>query len=277
MTKQHLYSSPPDAFDPDALLGILKSLLLSLPQESVDASAILGTKLKQLQRNIELAIERLQNVLMELDPIKQPPHVLDPSDPEVVGRLIADTLLMQEIRPLDILHRFYGSGVYAIYYQGAFDAYQPIERTQTPIYNGKADPAEAQAKTPLEQGTRLWNRLNDHRRSISAAENLTLSDFECRFLVVRSAWQNTAENYLIQKFRPIWNNEMKICYGFGKHGDDPATRGNTRSPWDTIHPGRKWALKAGNVPSQHTVDQIKHQISEHFKKHPPLTYTERIL
>lgn len=208
-------------------------------------------------------------MLPELDPIKQPRYVLDPSDPQVVGKLIADTLLVQDRHPLESIPKFYGSGIYAIYYKGPFVAYQPIVGTETPIYIGKADPADPQATIPTEQGTRLWGRLNDHRRSIEAAQNLNVDEIECRFLVVKSAWQGTAEIYLIQRFLPVWNNELGICCGFGKHGDDPGTRSNTRSPWDTLHPGRAWATKSGNIPYHLSVEQIKAQIAEHYQKHPP--------
>jgi hypothetical protein len=187
-----------------------------------------------------------------------------------VGKLIADTLLVQKRRPLGSLPKFYGSGIYALYYRGSFDVYQPIVGTETPIYLGKADPAQQQATTPTAQGTRLWGRLKDHRRSIDAALNLSLEDFECRFLVVKSAWQGTAEIYLIQHFMPVWNNEVGICYGFGKHGDDPKTRSNTRSPWDTLHPGRLWATKTGNVSYHLSDEQIEAQIAEHYQKYPPL-------
>ncbi|MBM4094762.1 MAG: Eco29kI family restriction endonuclease [Planctomycetes bacterium] len=59
-----------------------------------------------------------------------------------MGTLIANTLLAQPRRPLKDVPRFYGSGVYALYYRGDFDAYRPIANTETPIYVGKADPAE---------------------------------------------------------------------------------------------------------------------------------------
>lgn len=277
MPQTPIQESDSQGFNPDGLIQALETLLESLPEDSVDLSTIRGSRIKRLRSLIEASIERLQKLLPDLDPIKQPPHVLDPSDPEVVGRLIADTLLVQERHELGDIPKFYGSGIYALYYNGSFNAYQPIAKTETPIYLGKADPAESRAATPTEQGTRLWNRLNDHQRSIKPTDNLDVSDFECRFLVVRSAWQGTAEIYLIRRFMPIWNNEMKICYGFGKHGDDPGTRANTRSPWDTLHPGRKWALKPGNVPYHLTVKQIETQIAEHYKTHPPVVAAERFL
>lgn len=261
----------PNASDATALLSALESLLQVLPTASIAASNLTVAHRRKLRDSIEKAIEGLQQILLNLDPIKLPPHVLDPSDPEVVGKLIAETLLVQERHALGEVPKFYGSGVYAIYYSGSFDAYVPITGTDTPIYVGKADPANHGATSPSQQGTRLWSRLYDHRRSVSAAENLELAHFDCRYLVVKSAWQGTAETYLIERFLPIWNNETNICYGFGKHGDDPGTRSNTRSPWDTLHPGRKWAAKEGNRPYQLSVEQIKQKITEHFKVRPPIS------
>lgn len=59
---------------------------------------------------------------------------------------------------------------------------------------------------------------------------------------------------------------MGICFGFGKHGDDPATRGNTRSPWDTLHPGRSWAAKAGNKPNPKTAKEIAVDVAGHLRE-----------
>lgn len=89
------------------------------------------------------------------------------------------------------------------------------------------DPA---SKTAIEQGDRLASRLlNDHRRNIlKATTTLRLDDFDYRVLVVQTGWQASAEDFLIHLFKPIWNNEIGICYGFGKHGDRPETRVNLR-------------------------------------------------
>ena len=86
---------------------------------------------------------------------------------------------------------------------------------------------------------------------------------------MRSAWVETAEDLLIDWFKPVWNNELKVCYGFGKHGDSAGTRSNERSPWDTLHPGRSWAKSDENTPNKKNVGQIRADIAEHFKKHPP--------
>lgn len=256
-------------FSPEKILAALKSLLDSLPNEPVDGSGIKASDLKRLRYQIEVAIGRLQALLGELDPVKPPKHVLDPSDPKVFGKLIAETLLLQERHPLASIPKFYGSGVYAIYYNGAFDAYAPLIGSETPIYVGMAAPSSPQALTSKEQGTKLFDRLNKHATNIEAASNLEIKDFEIRYLCVTSSWEGTAELYLINRFRPIWNKETKICQGFGKHGDSTEKRGHPKSSWDMLHPGRKWAVGPENVSNKYSVDEIKAQIADHFVKFPP--------
>lgn len=256
----------PNAIDARLIIKELESLLESLPADPVDSSVLRTSERRKLREAIAHAISALQRVLSGLDPISQPPHVLDPSDPDVIGKLIADTLLVQPRHRLSEVSKFYGSGVYAIYYAGSFYAYDLITETDKPIYVGKADPASSDAVNPSSQGTTLWRRLQDHRKTISAATStLDINDFDCRFLVVKSAWQGTAETYLIDRFKPVWNNEVGICYGFGKHGDSAKTRSNTRSPWDTLHPGRRWAGK-GNKPNPLSAAKIAEKIIAHLKK-----------
>ncbi|WP_425474479.1 Eco29kI family restriction endonuclease, partial [Staphylococcus gallinarum] len=71
---------------------------------------------------------------------------------------------------------------------------------------------------------------------------LNIEDFLCRRLVCATNAQLVAERHLINTFRPIWNNEVQICWGISKHGDAAKTRANKRSPWDVMHPGRAWAM-----------------------------------
>jgi hypothetical protein len=52
--------------------------------------------------------------------------------------------------------------------------------------------------------------------------------------------------------------------------DAPKTRANRRSPWDTLHPGRKWATTSDNVPNEKSVKQILGEIAGHFAKFPPV-------
>lgn len=223
------------------------------------------TARRRLDTELRALIARAETLLRDLDPIRQPHFVFDPGDPAVVGRFIALAMIAQKRVPLSAIQRFYGSGIYALYYKGNFDAYSPIRHTETPIYVGKADPQSDIAKTPMDQGVRLFNRLRDHFRNISKADGtLNIDDFDCRSLVVQSGWQGATEDYLINLFRPVWNSETDICYGLGKHGDAPSTRANLRSPWDTLHPGREWAWRDPNMGDARSRDQILADLAAHF-------------
>ena len=157
-----------------------------------------------------------------------------------------------------------------------FPAYQTISGTETPIYVGQAAPGVSNARTPMEQGAKLCGRLSDHRKNIGkASSTLDLSDFEFRSLVVQSGWETAAEDYLIHLFRPIWNSETNIVYGLGKHGDSATTRANKRSPWDTLHPGRGWAV--ATLEDAKSVDQIDAELASHFRDHPVYPDLEAVL
>lgn len=224
-----------------------------------------STARRQLDAGIRDLMARMDAMLRGLDPVQQPHFVFDPGNPAVVGRFIALAMIAQPRVPLSNVSRFYGSGIYAIYYIGDFTPYSPIKNTETPIYVGKADPETDTAKKPIEQGEKLSGRLKDHLRNIKKAESsLGIKDFEYRSLVVQSGWQGAAEDYLIHLFKPIWNNETNICYGLGKHGDDPNTRANLRSPWDTLHPGRDWAHRGPNMKDACTREQILANLERHF-------------
>jgi hypothetical protein len=256
---------------PTEILVEIIRLAQTLPVDPAGYAELSPHKRRAIRRDLEGAILRLNAAGQSLDLIRQPKHVFDPTSPKVIGDLVAHTLLAQDKEPLAdaVKQSFYGAGVYAIYYSGAFDCYTPISGKEHPIYVGKADPDTLHAPTPEEQGVALHTRLKDHNRTIGSADNLDLCDFQCRYLVVRSAWVETAEDLLIDWFRPVWNKEMKVCQGFGKHGDSADTRANKRSPWDALHAGRAWATAEGNTPSKKTVGEIRTDIAEHFKKHPP--------
>ena len=243
----------------DAEISALKKLVDGRPPRG-KARQEIDSKLREL-------VLRGETLLRDLDPTREPRFAFDPGDPAVVGRFIALALIAQESAPLADIQSFHGSGVYALYYKGEFAAYAPISGTETPIYVGKADPKAETARTPIDQGTRLYNRLNDHRRNIGKAKTtLDIADFDCRFLVVQTGWQTAAETYLIDLFRPAWNSETDICYGLGKHGDAPSTRANRRSPWDTLHPGREWAWSDPNMEDARSRTRILADLSHHFSK-----------
>jgi hypothetical protein len=187
-------------------------------------------------------------------------------------------LVAQDRHALADVPAFYGSGVYALYYDGPHEAYSPIVKTETPIYVGKADPATPAAKTPREQEQRLSSRLKDHARTIrKAAGNLEIADFTCRYLAIQSGWQTAAEDYLINLFKPIWNDEIGVCYGIGKHGDDPIKRSNLRSPWDTLHPGRDWAHRDASIRDASPKGRILSSIAAHYRLHSPFVSIDSVL
>jgi hypothetical protein len=254
----------------------LKELSEKLASE--EASHLAAPRARKVHKTINEAYEQLRKVMDDLDPIKHPGFVFDPSNPNVAGRIIGITMIAQARKPLANVERFYGSGVYAIYYSGDFPAYAAISKMEHPIYVGKADPADPASKTAKEQGDKLAGRLNEHRKNIAkATTTLRLEDFEYRALVVQTGWQSAAENYLIDLFKPIWNNEVDICYGFGKHGDSPETRANLRSPWDTMHPGRDWAHRDPNMKDARPKKRIVEEITEHLVRYKPLKSIDQIL
>lgn len=262
----------------ETLIRELHRLVEQMPE--VSPEGLSAQKLRRFRATITDATKKLNRLRYELDPVKQPKALFDPSNPSIVGRFVALALLAQPRRPLAAVGRFYGSGVYALYYNGDFESYLPIANTEHPIYVGKADPADPAAKTPADQGDKLAKRLDDHRKSITKAQEhptgtLRLADFECRFLVVQSGWQTAAEDYLIDLYKPVWNNETSICYGFGKHGDAAETRTNQRSPWDTLHPGRPWADNS-LLQDAKTPNLICCEIAEHLTLNPPLTTIEAV-
>ncbi|GEM_PF-198671 len=254
------------------LIGILPGL-----------SAAAASKTRQQLLGL---MDLLTRAFRDLDPIKEPASVFDPARPTTAGRLVALALIAQPKVPLGRIVRSYGSGVYAIYYKGPHPAYARISGTETPIYVGKADPKSHEAETPREQGAQLSGRLIEHRRTIRKVEEyalehdlanpLRVADFECRKLVVATNAQLIAERHLINLFRPLWNDETKICWGMSKHGDSAGTRSNARSPFDVLHPGRAWAMDE-RLRDSKTMEQILAEIDSQLDLAPPVNDKQEIL
>lgn len=249
----------------ETLLAELRTLAerIAAAEAGTDARAT-----KRARLALDQVTQQLASVAANLDPVLRPASIFDPTDPNTAGRVVALTLVAQARHPLSAIPDFYGAGVYAIYYKGDFAPYAPLSGTDHPIYVGKADPDNQAAKDAVSQGTKLSGRLKEHAKSIrKATSTLRIEDFECRFLIVQTGFQKSAEDYLINFFKPIWNSETKICFGLGKHGDSSETRGNKRSPWDTIHPGREWA--DASTENQKAPELILQQIAAHLAAHPP--------
>lgn len=109
----------------------------------------------------------------------------NPLEKENLGKSVADSLVSQTPVPLRKIGRFEGAGVYAIYYAGDFDAYAELGKwnrredvTLIPIYVGKAVPTGGRkgnvSPDVSSKGTALFNRLEEHRKSIEQTSNLDI-------------------------------------------------------------------------------------------------------
>lgn len=189
-------------------------------------------------------------------------EVFNPLDKTNLAESVRDHLLKCPIVRLPP-ERFSGAGIYAVYYKGDFAAYRRIatgdaERA-VPIYVGKAVPAGARKggyKLTADVGDVLYRRLAEHATSIEAARNLKLDDFGCRYLLVDDIWIPLGEALLIETFKPVWNT---LVDGFGHHDQGKARRGQMKSAWDTLHPGRAWAEKVEKANPK-TADQVAAEV-----------------
>jgi hypothetical protein len=76
----------------------------------------------------------------------------------------------------------------------------------------------------------------------------------CRFLPVDDIWIPLGESLLIEKTKPLWNI---VVDGFGNHDPGSGRYNQQISAWDTIHPGRQWALKLQKgKPEEEIIKQI---------------------
>ena len=201
-------------------------------------------------------------------------HAFNPLDRVELGRSVGRALLLSPCEPLPPPERFDGAGIYAIYYEGSFDAYQPIAFPQCswPIYVGRAMPAGGRkglVGLDASPGPKLYDRLREHGRSIAATTNLEPDDFRCRYLVVDDIWIPLAERLIIGHYRPLWNG---VVDGFGIHdpggkpGGTTGRGGQQKSPWDTLHPGRTFAKgRVNRLPKR----EIRQRVAEHLAAHPP--------
>jgi hypothetical protein len=178
----------------------------------------------------------------------------NPLDKMNLGNSVAEAMLKSQVYHLGMLEPFIGAGIYAIYYTGNFEAYRPLSEKNrndqfvAPIYVGKAvSPGARKGNFGVssESGQALYKRLKEHAESIILADNLNIEDFFCRFLVVEDIWIPLGEALLIAKFSPIWN---KLVDGFGNHDPGRGRYQQMRSKWDTLHPGRAWALNCQSRP-----------------------------
>lgn len=264
--------------DPDQILRQIRALRQALSQLGGAEGEPIGRKglIKDLVDESGALIPELQALRERISPVRFGSIAISLGRSDGIAKFFAFSFCNQPKRPLSELlgTPFFGSGVYAIYYEGdGEEAYRPLSGTETPIYVGKANPANAQAETVEQQGQKLWERMKEHAKNIQRA-TLPLSDFRYRAAPIQTGMQASVEDFMIRLFKPIWNKEIKICFGIGKHGDSAKTRANKRSPWDTMHPGRRWA--ADTLADQRPRADVEIRIREHLQAHPPIADRETL-
>lgn len=265
----------PSRKSPDPRRVVLDNVMLAAQQAARVGTSLDGQTRENFRKKLNVEISVLQAASDRLDPVLRPTRLFNPLEPDTTARIVALMAASQPRHHLATLRSFYGAGVYALYYSGPFAPYAELSKKEHPVYVGKADPGNRSSNDPVEHGRKIFDRLREHRASIELSNNLDINDFDCRFLIVQSGFQQAAEAQLIEFFKPIWNRETKICYGIGKHGDSANTRKNKRSPWDTLHPGRGWADKTSQ--DQHERITIIEKIQNHLEQHPPISTLEELL
>lgn len=198
----------------------------------------------------------------------------DPLSYENLGASISRALDEQPVKPLAEVEPFDGSGVYALYYAGSFGPYAQMSRVNRErpgswaIYIGKAEAESHRKGDPDQQsildGPKLFNRIRNHRKSILHADNLQVTDFYVRYLVVAPTWVQLAEIISIRLHKPVWNG---LVDGFGNHDPGSGRYRGENSRWDTLHPGRTWARKL--QPRSEAACDIENDIITYLNTHVP--------
>ncbi len=169
--------------------------------------------------------------------------------------------------PLAGLPRIVGAGVYAIFYAGDLDIYQPIADSLTaesprPIYVGKAIPKGGRIgglDDAQSASNALKSRLQKHAASIRAADNLSVDDFHVRYLSVDDIWIPLGENILIETHRPVWN---RVIWGFGNNALGKGRPNQKVSLWDILHPGRETNVDPERRPT--TQAELAERVRRYF-------------
>lgn len=190
----------------------------------------------------------------------------NPLDMRNLAESIVNALDEVEPQPLEKLVRFEGAGIYALYYDGPFEAYsllteQNRDGSREPIYIGKAVPSGGRRGIAVEtKTTALFKRLSEHARSIIAASNLNITDFHARWLVMEDIWIPLGESAMIRRHTPVWN---ALLDGFGNHDPGKGRINGVRSKWDTLHPGRPWADKFPQNPESSAA--VAQEVTEYLR------------
>jgi hypothetical protein len=196
----------------------------------------------------------------------------NPLDKKNLGIAIAEELSNQAAVRLDQLDSFKGSGIYALYYTGPFQAYKVISQINAgidvvqPIYVGKSGaPGSRKGQDGSKNERLLSTMIRTHRRNIEEVENLEVSDFYVKRLIVDDIFIPLGESLMIASYTPLWNVYVD---GFGNNAPG-GNRPQVRSIWDTLHPGRAAAAKLKD--REETRAQLEADIKKFLEDLPLLT------
>ncbi|MFP4554866.1 MAG: Eco29kI family restriction endonuclease [Actinomycetota bacterium] len=116
--------------------------------------------------------------------------------------------------------------VYLIFYTGSCHLYERISDGTLPIYVG--------------QTADLSRRIQEHVYSLEHARDLRVDNFH----VVSESLKTLGgallgESALTDALAPVWNDARFSGFG-SKHQGLTRAEGQAPSPWDRLHPGRRW-------------------------------------
>lgn len=159
------------------------------------------------------------------------------------------------------LNKFDGSGIYALFYTGDHELYGNNDKT--PLYIGRVQPKSIPSDKNKESAN-LYTKIREQCKSIDDAKNLSIEDFQCKYMVLdqtEMSLSEAIENELINKFRPTWN----LCVeGFSNHNPGKGRLKQSPSEWDTLHPGRQWVKKLQGAVKSKSV--IKRKVKNYLKE-----------
>lgn len=122
------------------------------------------------------------------------PQSYNPLAYDALSESISRELMDSDPIRLTDIDTFSGSGIYALFYEGDFAPYETLAKANglahasIPIYVGKAAPSARKGEDVESDpaavfiGTRLFDRVRNHKRSIELASNLSVDDFSVRLL-----------------------------------------------------------------------------------------------
>lgn len=164
------------------------------------------------------------------------------------------------------VHGIEGNGVYAIFYHGASnDFYDLLQKKyglfNKPVYVGKAVPSGWRSRRTKtnDDSFNLEKRIKEHLSSLNIVQNLNVDDFSCQYVVLDPGLIASVEAEAIRRYEPFWNT---VVEGFGNHNVGKNRLNQIRSDWDTLHPGRTWALKQSGP----TAKEVRQKVTQHVKE-----------